>query len=120
MEKSTAAALQHAILQTYEKDTNVMFYNMGASSTQIFPPGVRILKRFGEKNLVAMRLMSSQAIVYSWGGAEAIFKNRCVKMSVLFLEQSWAFRAIDFDFLPSSPPPPPNTFPKLSLAFSSK
>ena len=106
MEKSTAAALQHAILKTYEKDTNVMFYNMGASSTQIFPPGVRRLKRFGEKNLVAMRLMSSQAIVYSWGGAEAIFKNRCVKMSVLFLEQSWAFRAIDFEFLPSPPPPP--------------
>ena len=41
-------------------------------------------------------------------------------MSVLFLEQSWAFRGIDFDSSCTPPPPPPqNIFPKLSLEFSS-
>eukprot|EP00904_Undaria_pinnatifida_P004668 jgi/Undpi1/14201/HiC_scaffold_9.g03850.m1 len=34
MDENTAAALQHAISQTYEEDTNVMFYNMGANSIQ--------------------------------------------------------------------------------------
>lgn len=35
MDENTAAALQHAISQTYEEDTNVMFYNMGANSIQV-------------------------------------------------------------------------------------
>lgn len=35
MDENTAAALQHAISQTYEEDTNVMFYNMGANSVQV-------------------------------------------------------------------------------------
>ncbi|CAB1098258.1 HSP70 [Ectocarpus sp. CCAP 1310/34] len=35
MDENTAAALQHAISQTYEEDTNVMFYNMGANSIKV-------------------------------------------------------------------------------------
>ncbi|CAM9469770.1 unnamed protein product [Ascophyllum nodosum] len=35
MDENTAAALQHAISQTYEEDTNFMFYNMGANSVQV-------------------------------------------------------------------------------------
>ena len=35
MDENTAAALQHAISQTYEEDTNVLFYNMGANSIQV-------------------------------------------------------------------------------------
>eukprot|EP00903_Cladosiphon_okamuranus_P014439 g13397.t1 len=34
MDENTAAALQHSISQTYEEDTNVLFYNMGANSIQ--------------------------------------------------------------------------------------
>ncbi|CAM9929756.1 unnamed protein product [Pylaiella littoralis] len=35
MDENTAAALQHAITQTYEEETNVMFFNMGANSIQV-------------------------------------------------------------------------------------
>lgn len=35
MDENTAAALQHAISQSYEEDTNVLFYNMGANSVQV-------------------------------------------------------------------------------------
>lgn len=35
MDENTAAALQHSISQTYEEDTHVLFYNMGANSIQV-------------------------------------------------------------------------------------
>ncbi|CAM9815888.1 unnamed protein product [Choristocarpus tenellus] len=35
MDENTAAALQHAISQTYTEDANVLFYNMGANSLQV-------------------------------------------------------------------------------------
>ncbi|CAN0320483.1 unnamed protein product, partial [Hapterophycus canaliculatus] len=67
MDENTAAALQHAISQTYEKETNVMFYNMGANSIQVtivtFGP-----KKIKDRNVgkLAVRGKGWDATVGGW------------------------------------------------------
>lgn len=67
MDENTAAALQHSISQTYEEDTNVLFYNMGANSIQAtiatFGP-----KKIKERNVgkVTVRGKGWDATVGGW------------------------------------------------------